>query len=348
MSSTASKASDPAARSEPDWLGPLLGATLPAEGEEATVRGQRFVRRRGLLRSAALVSSTQGQTADAFGFKWKKRDTFESAESLARMRAWLLERYGNVVAEPWFDGYGPNPLVLDAGCGAAMSAVELLRPRLGSIRYLGVDVSEAVDVAAERFAENGWSAAFLQTDLMRLPLAPGSLDMIFSEGVLHHTDSTEAALKYLTTLLKPGGRFLFYVYRKKGPVREFTDDHIRAQLQGMAPQDAWRAIEPLTRLGKTLGELNIEIDIPEPIDVLEIPAGRVNLQRLFYWHVAKAFYRPDYSFDEMNHINYDWYAPVNAHRQTIEQVRRWCAEAGLIVERERCEEAGITIIARMQ
>ena len=27
--------------------------------------------------------------------------------------------------------------------------------------------------------------------------------------------------------LKPGGRILFYVYRKKGPIREFTDDYVR-------------------------------------------------------------------------------------------------------------------------
>jgi hypothetical protein len=48
----------------------------------------------------------------------------------------------------------------------------------------------------------------------------------------------------------------------------------------------------------------------------------------------------------MNHINFDWYAPTNAHRQTPEQVRLWCAQAGLDIEREIVEEAGITVIAR--
>lgn len=46
---------------------------------------------------------------------------------------------------------------------------------------------------------------------------------------------------------------------------------------------------PLSRLGKVLGELDIEIDVPEAVGLLEIPAGRINLQRLFYWHVFKAF-----------------------------------------------------------
>jgi arsenite methyltransferase len=52
------------------------------------------------------------------------------------------------------------------------------------------------------------------------------------------------------------------------------------------------------------------------------------------------------TLDELHHINYDWYAPRNAHRQSLEEVRSWCAEAGLDVERERAEPAGITIIAR--
>jgi len=116
-------------------------------------------------------------------------------------------------------------------------------------------------------------------------------------------------------------------------------------MRAMTPEQAWKAMEPLTRLGIALGELNVEVDIPEAIDLLEIPAGRINLQRLFYWHVAKAFYRPDFTFDEMNHINYDWYAPRNAQRQSIEEVRTWCQECGLEIERERVEEAGITIVA---
>jgi hypothetical protein len=44
--------------------------------------------------------------------------------------------------------------------------------------------------------------------------------------------------------------------------------------------------------------------------------------------------------------NFDWFAPANAHRQTPEQVRGWCGENGLVVERENVQEAGITIIAK--
>jgi arsenite methyltransferase len=317
-----------------------------AEGETFQVGGADFIVRAGIPRARALYSSSQSQTEETFGFKWKKRDTFESPASLTRMREWLIQRYGDPSSADWLSETSDQPLVLDAGCGAGMSALELFGPLATRVRYLGVDISDAVDVARARFSERGMQAGFLQTDICQLPFSHGSVDVIFSEGVLHHTDSTERAFKSLAPLLKVDGRFMFYIYRRKGPIREFLDDYIRDRLQSMSPQDAWDAMKPLTRLGVALGELKAEIEIPEPIELLEIPAGRIDIQRLFYWHVFKAFYRPDMTLDEMNHINFDWYAPRNAHRHTIEEVRGWCAQAGFTIERERVEEAGITIIAK--
>ena len=332
--------------SAPAWLSELVGAEGLSEGARPTLRGEAFEIHEGILRQRALVSERQAQTADTFGFKWHKRDTFESDASIARMKAWLVERYGDVERADWWSDHGERPVLLDAGCGGAMSALALFERVLPRVRYVGVDISDAVDVAATRFAERGLEAAFVQADLNRIPLADGSVDVLFSEGVLHHTDSTRDALLATTRLLAPGGRYLFYVYRRKGPVREFTDDYIRERLQAMTPEQAWEAVMPLTRLGKVLGDLRVEVDVPEAIELLEIPAGPIDLQRLFYWHVFKAFHHPDLTLDELNHINFDWYAPRNAHRQTPDEVRAWCAEAGLEVEREVVEDAGITIVAR--
>jgi SAM-dependent methyltransferase len=332
-------------RTLPDWFWEYLGTDGPWAGERLT-GGQAFVIRDGIPRSLALLSPAQSQTEETFGFKWKMRETFESEASLAGMRKWLVERYGDVARSDWLAEHGEGPLMIDAGCGASMSALELFGEALPRLRYLGVDVSEAIDVAADRFAERGYQAGFIQADISNLPFPQSSVDLIFSEGVLHHTDSTKNALGALARLLKPGGRFLFYVYQKKGPIREFTDDYVRDKLQVMSPQQAWEAVEPLTQLGIALGELDAEIEIEKPIELLGIPAGKIDVQRLFYWHVAKAFYRPDLSFDEMNHINYDWYAPANAHRQSRDEVRAWCAEFGLAIEREVIEDAGIAVVAR--
>jgi len=340
--STASKQLQP---DLPDWFWSILGGRRE-EGETFNAFDRVLTVRSGLPRLASEVSPNQHQTEKTFGYKWKQRNTFESQASLARMREWLLERYGDPIACGWLKDLGRFPLVLDVGCGAGMSALEYFSPVLKDIRYLGVDVSEAVDIARVRFLERGIDAGFLQADLNNMPLPENSVDLVFSEGVFHHTDSTQNALLAVVRLLRKGGRVMFYVYRRKGPIREFTDDHIRECLQGMTPEEGWQALEPLTRLGIALGELDAQVDISEPVALLGIPAGRISVQRLFYWHVAKFFYREELSFDEMNHINFDWYAPQNAHRQSTEEVRKWCSDLGLEIEREQVEQAGITIVAR--
>ena len=331
----------------PAWFLSLLGAGDGDRRDGALhVGGRRYVVEGGVLRAELPVSAAQAQTADAFGYKWHQLDTFAGETAVARSRDWLLERYGDVANASWWADYGEAPVVLDAGCGASLSALALFGERMSAVHYLGVDISRAVDVARQRCAAAGVDGGFMQEDLCALPFRAGSVQVIFSEGVLHHTDSPRDTFARLASLLGAGGRFLFYVYKRKGPVREFTDDLIRDRLAEMSPERAWRALEPLTQLGVSLGRLGAEVEIPADIELLEIPAGRYDLQRLFYWHVAKMYYRPELSFDELNHINYDWYAPANAHRQTPEEVREWCEQAGLVIERERVEDAGITVIAR--
>lgn len=343
MSQTLSAAS----RHAPDWLGKLLGASLPsAEGESVDLRGRKIVMRGGILRAEQPQSGTQSQTKDSFAFIWSGKDRFQGDDDLALMGEWYRTMYGDVANAPWWKDYGTKPVLLEAGCGAGISALGLFGDRLKDVRYLGVDISTAVEAASQRFAAKGIDAAFLQTSLLDIPVPDESIDVIYSQGVLHHTDSTRAAIRALARKLKPGGRMMFYVYKTKGPIREFTDDFIRDRLQTMTPEDAWKAMLPLTRFGKYLGDLKIEIDVPEDIGLLDIPAGKIDLQRFFYWHIFKAFHHTTWNEDELNHINLDWYAPINAHRQTPEQVRAWCGEADLAVEREHVQESGITIVAR--
>lgn len=328
----------------PDWLARILGGPPPAEGEKALRHGRSLLADGGILRDEALVAADQAQTRDAFAFKWGKRDTYASPAMREATRAWLIERYGDLLAG--LAGADGRPAVLDAGCGAGFTGSMLFEAALPGLRYVGADISRAVDIAAETIRPRAGESLFVQADLMALPFAPGSFDLVYSEGVMHHTPSTRAALLALAALVRPGGRFAFYVYAKKAPLREYSDDYIRAQVSDLPPEAAWDMLMPLTRLGVALGELNVEVEVPEDVAVLGIPKGRVNLQRLFYWHICKAYYRPDFSLDEMNHINFDWFMPKYSHRQTPEEVRAWCDEAGLAIERFRVEEAGITVVAR--
>jgi arsenite methyltransferase len=330
---------------EPSWLEALFGGPLPSDGGSIVCAGRRLTMARGLLRDTAIVDAGQRQTSETFAFKWGREDTYSSAAVEQATRNWLIERYGDLSrAEAWCR-FGEAPLMLDAGCGAGLTAGLLIGDMLHRLRYVGADISEAVDVAARRFARAGLPGFFLQADLCALPLPQAAFDFILSEGVLHHTPSTRGALLALAKHLKPGGAIAFYVYARKAPVREFTDDFIRERLRGLTPREAWDALMPLTRLGQALGELGVTVDVPQDVALLGIPAGRIDLQRLIYWFVCKMYYRPEYSLDEMNHVNFDWFTPAYSHRQTPEEVSAWCAEAGLAVEQMKVEPAGINTLA---
>ena len=301
------------------------------------------------LKGVAVVgkscSVNQIQTENAFGFKWAKRETYESPAFKTNTQSWLIEKYcaGDVSRlDYWLSG--PRKIIVDAGCGAGLSGLLFFGDRLKNHDYLGIDISSAVEVARQRFLESGMPGDFIKEDLLSIALPDNSIDILFSEGVLHHTDSTEKSIKHLAKKLVPGGRFLFYVYSKKALIREFTDDHIRAELKGLSDEEAWEALRPLTKLGIALGKLNAQVDVEEAIPQLGIPAGKIDLQRFFYWNICKAFYRPDFQIDEMHHINFDWFRPLNCHRQTPEQVKTWCQDACLEIEHLHIEESGITVV----
>ena len=212
---------------QPIWLWDVLGVAPAGDGARFEAGGVSFEMRDGIPRARDVASQSQAETRDAFAFIWSGTERFAENDKLDVFRDWYRENFGDVAGAAWWADHGTLPLVVEAGCGAGISGSMTFGQRLRDMRYLGVDISSAVDAAAARFAGQGLPGAFLQANLMRLPLAPGSVDVIFSQGVLHHTDSTREAIETLSHLLKPGGRFLFYVYRRKGPVREFTDDYVR-------------------------------------------------------------------------------------------------------------------------
>jgi hypothetical protein len=51
------------------------------------------------------------------------------------------------------------------------------------------------------------------------------------------------------------------------------------------------------------------------------------------------------TFEENNHLNFDWYAPTYAWRHTEEEVRGWCADEGLEITRFDVDDAGFTVRA---
>jgi SAM-dependent methyltransferase len=102
------------------------------------------------------------------------------------------------------EGPGRQALVLDAGCGSGNNLVHLAAHG----RPIGVDLSpDALAFCRTR------GVTVARANLLGLPFAEGSFDLVTSFDVLYHAWVTDdrAALRELVRVLRPGGRLLLRV-----------------------------------------------------------------------------------------------------------------------------------------
>ena len=103
--------------------------------------------------------------------------------------------------------------VLEAGCGKVRHS--RLLERFGPRHLFSVDLSDAVLLAAHNTREQD-SIFCLRADLLRIPLADASMDLVLCIGVLHHLEDPQAGLRELWRALKPGGTLCLWVYGREG------------------------------------------------------------------------------------------------------------------------------------
>lgn len=100
--------------------------------------------------------------------------------------------------------------VLEAGCGGGQHT-SFIAPYAQSI--VAVDLN-SVDVARVRNAASG-NITFVEADVAEMNLGQ-AFDVVFSVGVVHHTDDPDITVENLIRHLKPGGRLILWVYSKEG------------------------------------------------------------------------------------------------------------------------------------
>jgi SAM-dependent methyltransferase len=133
-------------------------------------------------------------------------DDLDSRESLASKSREGL--FAAALEEQLPDG----AIVLEAGCGTGQ-----LTNFLGLSwrhRVFGGDVCINSLLLANGFRERYRiaNAAFLQMNLFRPPFRDGSIDVVISNGVLHHTRDARAGFEALLRKVKPGGLILIGLY----------------------------------------------------------------------------------------------------------------------------------------
>ena len=108
--------------------------------------------------------------------------------------------------------------LVDIGCGNGVLTSGIAE--FGMETY-GIDVSLSVERAYE-FNQN-INAQFLQADLQNPPFANGTFDIVYSTGVIHHTNNTELSFSCISPLLKPSGRLYIWLYK---PEKDFRHNFL--------------------------------------------------------------------------------------------------------------------------
>jgi SAM-dependent methyltransferase/uncharacterized protein YbaR (Trm112 family) len=312
------------------------------EGELACADGHRFPVRAGVPRMTPDATAGQGGTFESFTAKWSSVDRDELRQRFDQQYRWYDERHGfegDDGLRRFLDG---RSLILEAGTGLGGDAARFAR--LSDADVVALDLSDSVEMAHREFGgiEN---VHYVQADLMHPPVEPGRFDFVSAEQVLHHTPDTRRAFSSVRSLLAPGGQIAVYVYKEKALLRELADERIRELTTRMSVDECMQFSAQVTELGRELSRLGATVKLEQGVPLLGIEPGEHDVQRLIYWTFLKCFWNDDFS-DNLNVlVNFDWYHPPYAWRHTPEEVRGWCEEDGLAVERLDVMESGISVLA---
>ena len=100
-------------------------------------------------------------------------------------------------------------MVIDVGCGTGRALLPL-RDAVGPAgAVIALDVTPEM-LSAARPAAAVAGAARVLADARALPLRDGCADAIFAAGLVNHLPDTEAGLRELARIIRPGGKLVLF------------------------------------------------------------------------------------------------------------------------------------------
>ncbi len=100
--------------------------------------------------------------------------------------------------------------VLDCGCGGGQH-INFVAPFAKSVTGVDLNALES----AKRNTESHKNVTLIEHDIAQMKLGT-TFDVVYSIGVLHHTDNPDASFKNIAAHAKPGGKVIVWVYSKEG------------------------------------------------------------------------------------------------------------------------------------
>ena len=318
------------------WVDPITQELFVVNDKLISSKSSSFPIVNGIPNFTENISDEiQKQVQESFGEKWTKTTFANDDEKFENLiKPIYLEMMG--LQENDLDIFN-DKTILEVGIGSGSSSRLWCKQ---AKEFHGVDISKAIYDVLNNLKFFCVNPILSQADINNLPYRDESFDVIVSNGVFHHTPNTKISLKNSLKKLKVGGFCIFYIYKKKSPIREFSDDHIRSKISNLPYDEAYEKIKTITNFGKSLSEKNSDIIIPSDIEFLGIKKGTYNLQRFFYDNFFKCFWNKDWGYDYSNLVNIDWYHPKYCWRHTKEEILLWCNDMDLSIKYIKELESG--------
>jgi SAM-dependent methyltransferase len=232
------------------------------------------------------------RTVAAFERQWRAygglRRIF-GKDAVAMARNLHGPRMGARIDAGWYEGR----TVLDAGCGHGRYLPAFAG--LGA-RVVGLDVGRGPEAAGVPLDDP--AIGVVQGSVLDAPFRDESFDLVFCDGVIHHTPAPQAAFHELARLVRPGGALYVWVYPREGRLRELAFGAARAfttRLPGPLVKLLSFALAPLTLLVRSYSGTRL---------------GRA-------------------TWAECAQVIHDWIAPPLQSHHTWAEVADWARQDGL-------------------
>jgi SAM-dependent methyltransferase len=102
--------------------------------------------------------------------------------------------------------------LLEVGVGAGCDHLQFARA--GALCH-GVDLTDAaIELTRRHLAVHHLGSHLRRLDAERLPFPDGAFDIVYSWGVIHHTERPERIIEEIHRVLRPGGTFIGMMYSR--------------------------------------------------------------------------------------------------------------------------------------
>jgi len=170
------------------------------------------------LNNPELMAQNNIQTLESFDYQWNELSTGSFLPSDGEFMKGLtdtIEKYTGFSSD-WFKGKN----VLDVGCGLGRFTYGFLS--MGA-KVLAVDNSkwglERTSDLCRNYSDNLMTR---KVDILKWD-EPGTYDIVFCYGVVHHTGNTYLALTNVAKKVKQGGRLFLMVYGFPKSIDDFIE-----------------------------------------------------------------------------------------------------------------------------